>query len=105
MFPIKKGITRADIAFAASVDGMLPAYREIPAYPTRRHFEELAQTWFFHGLKNLKTKARAGVNETQALAHISYVLRSWEPKHEHKISGVAFLINEWFEEFSAEPAK
>jgi hypothetical protein len=105
MFPIRTGLTKADLVFPTNVDGMIPPHREIPEYPRRQHFEDLAQTWFFSGLKNLKSKPRQGVNETQALAHISYVLRSWEPKHEHKIAGVAFLINEWFEEFSGEAAK
>lgn len=99
MFPIKKGITKADLAFATGVQGMMPAYSAIGAYPRKRELEDLVQVWFFKGLKGLKSKPREGVNETEALAHLSYIMRSWEPKHEHKISGVAFLINEWFEEF------
>lgn len=101
MFPIRKGLTKLDMAFATSVDGMLPA-RPIANYPRKRELESLAQSWFFKGLKGLRSKPRDGVNETEALAHLSYCLRSWEPKHEHKIEGVAFLINEWFEEFEAQ---
>jgi hypothetical protein len=84
---------------------MIPPYRAILDYPRKRELEDLVDRWFFRGLKNLKTKPRDGVNVDDALAHIEYVMRSWEPKHEHKTAGVAFLIDEWFEEFSAEAAK
>jgi hypothetical protein len=104
MFPIKK-LSSTERAFPTSVEGMIPPYREIGQYPRKRELEGLVDRWFFLGLKNLKTTPREGVNEAEALAHIKYVLSSWEPKHEHKTAGVAFLINEWFEEFSGEAAK
>jgi hypothetical protein len=100
MFPIRKGIKNVDIAFAGRVDGMLPP-RPIADYPRRRELETLVQDWFSSGLTKLTAKPREGVDGAEALAHLRYCMRSYEPKHEHKIEGVAFLINEWFEEFSA----
>lgn len=45
----------------------------------------------------------AGVDRYKALRHIHYILGSWEPKHEHKEAGAAFLFNEWFEDAKWEP--
>lgn len=99
MFPINTKLTRADLVFPANVSHMMPAYKDIGAYPRKRELEELVQGWFFSGLKGLKSKPREGVDETKALAHLKCILGSFEPKHEHKIAAVAFLINEWFEQF------
>lgn len=104
MFPVNEKLTRADLAFHASVSRMMPPMSEIGDYPGRRKNESLVSRWFFTGLKSVKTKPRDGVDETKALAHLQCVLRSFEPKHEHKIAAVAFLIHEWFEEFNAEVA-
>lgn len=105
MFPVNEKLTRLDLAFPMDVSAMMPPYDHKLDYPRRREFESLVATWFFCGLKNLKTKPRSGVNADKALAHLNCVLRSFEPKHEHKTQAVAFLINEWFEEFSGEAAK
>ena len=43
-------------------------------------------------------KAKDGVDNKKAMAAISAILRSFDPKHEHKEAGVAYLFSEWFEE-------
>lgn len=42
-------------------------------------------------------RAREGVDVHKALAAIKAALGSFEPKHEHKIAGCGFMLNEWFE--------
>lgn len=107
MFPINTKLTKLDLAFPANVIHMMPPYAELRTanYPRKRELEALVSRWFFSGMKNLKTKPREGVDVTKALAHLKCVLSSFEPSHEHKTAAVAFLINEWFEEFSGEAAK
>lgn len=41
--------------------------------------------------------ARPGVDRDKALVAIKAALGSFEPKHEHKEAGCAFLLHEWFE--------
>ncbi len=104
MFPINTKLTRADLAFPADVLAMMPPYDHKLQYPRKRELQDLVSNWFFSGLKLKKVKPREGVDEKQALVHLKCVLGSFQPKHEHKIQAVAFLINEWFEEFTTEAA-
>jgi hypothetical protein len=41
------------------------------------------------------------VDTNKALAHIQCIMMSFEPKHEHKTAGVAFLLDEWFSKYEA----
>ena len=50
-------------------------------------------------------KPKEGVDTKKALRHVKAVLGSWEPKHEHKEAGVAFLLNEWFDDVTYETTK
>ena len=34
----------------------------------------------------------------KAIRHLKAILVSYDPKHEHKEAGVAFLLSEWFED-------
>ena len=57
--------------------------------------------WFFSGLTEADVAAlipKPGVDKNKALIAISAILKSFEPKHEHKEAGAAFLLSEWFEE-------
>lgn len=60
----------------------------IPVQPTSRG----ALT---DGLKEYAVAVN-GVNFKQAHAHIKVVLGSFEPKHERKIAGCAYLASMWF---------
>lgn len=51
--------------------------------------------WFFNGLKEYAV-AVEGVNFKDAHTHIKVILGSFEPKHEHKIAGRAYLASMWF---------
>ena len=48
-----------------------------------------------NGLKEYAVAVK-GVDFKQAHAHISVILGSFEPKHEHKIAGCAYLESMWF---------
>ena len=86
------------VAFPAKVVGtLLPLRSEIPD-----EFRSLQSPWcqivsrmFFMGGKFPKTKH--GIDEQMARRHITAVLRSFEPKHEHKEGGAAYLMSLWFE--------
>lgn len=84
---------------ATSVEGLLPPWESIPeAFRRGRDpWCKAVHKWFFEGLKKGALRARDGVDQGAALAHCSSIMRSFEPRHEHKIAGVAFLCSLWFE--------
>jgi hypothetical protein len=41
-------------------------------------------------------RGKDGINRKDALLHAITVLTSFEPKHEHKIAAVAYLMFLWF---------
>lgn len=96
-----KAVSALDVAFPTSIDGFLPPYAEIPA-EFKRHsgtdWNRIMAQWFYSGLpKGTKFVPREAIDELAALKHLQYCLGSWEPKHEHKEAGVAYLMSLWFE--------
>lgn len=95
------------LAFPASVVGtLLPPMAEIPemfhewrpADPDARRWTDLADTWFALGLNGYFVP-KEGIDSEAARRHLRAVMGSFEPKHEHKIAGVAWLMSLWFERF------
>jgi hypothetical protein len=87
-----------DVAFPASVVGtLLPPMDEIPeefhshSHPWCRFVSKL----FFSG-GNLPV-SRNGIDRASAARHLKCVLGSYEPKHEHKEAGAAYLMSLWYE--------
>lgn len=91
-------------AFPANVmTDLLPPWKEIPDEfknfnrPTPQG--EIVSRWFFKGLpKGTQFIPVEGVDEKKALRHIQCCMGSWEPKHEHKVAGCAYLLSIWFSE-------
>lgn len=104
-------VTGLDVAFGNIKH--LPKFESLPevfrrdSHPACRAIGD----WFSSGAKSFPNgikigkrtfTAKPGVDSSKALAAIRSVLGSFEPKHEHKIAGCAFMLNEWFD---AEPRK
>lgn len=96
---LPKTIPDVDLAFPSSVDTLLPKWDEIPKEFKSFHGEwvELVEKWFFYGLEGCEFVVKDGISEEVALRHLSAIMRSFEPKHEHKIAGVAYLMSQWCE--------
>ena len=106
MFPIKD-VSRAEEIFSASLKGFLPEMKDIPEefkHHGNTKWNTIVSQMFFQGGEIKKAVPKPGVDFDKAMRHIYHCLSSWEPKHEHKEAGVAFLLSEWFEEFEFEPA-
>jgi hypothetical protein len=61
----------------------------------------ITSAWF-HGAAVMKERritfvSKEGIDHRLALRHLSACLRSYEPQHEHKIAGVAWLMSQWFD--------
>ncbi|MBD2076328.1 hypothetical protein H6F86_21075 [Phormidium sp. FACHB-592] len=94
-----QAINDVNLVFPTSVSSLMPPYAEIPdEYRNRRSpYADLTSEWFFSGLSENKIKAKPGIDEDSALRHLSTIMRSFEPKHEHKIAAVAYLMSQWFD--------
>lgn len=93
-------LTQVDVIFGNIKH--LPPYDVIPDRFRNRSdpYVKFVAEWFFQGrtqedMRRLKT--RASVERGKALAAIKCVLGSFEPRHEHKEAGCAFMLHEWFE--------
>lgn len=99
MIPVPQ-LNDAQVAFGC-IDHM-PRYKDVPdkfqgLFSNEPHCK-LVSKWFYEGLSNLGElgKPRDGVDPVKAARALQAILRSFEPKHEHKQAGVAMLIHEWF---------
>lgn len=95
-------VSATDLIFGPrDINKMMPAYHEIPSefYDRSNKWHDVFGHWFFTGLpEGTEFLPKEGIDLSKALAHIRSVMGSFEPKHEHKMAGVAFLMNEWFQD-------
>jgi hypothetical protein len=98
--PIK--VDDVDMAFGGSGVGMeklLPKYETLPEEfrNERDPFSPLVHEWFFKGLSKKKLTIKPNINENDAWRHLKTIIGSFEPAHEHKIAGIAYLMSQWFD--------
>jgi len=90
-------ISDLEVGFGTTVG--LPDYRTIPDEFKgigKTKWNRLVSDWFFCGLKSLRVAPKEGVDKDRAMKHIRALLASFEPRHEHKESGVAYLMSQYF---------
>jgi hypothetical protein len=91
-------IDDATAAFPALVTGtLLPPMSEIPKEFTSRRSEwcNIVSGLFFRG--GQLPKVKPGIDAMAAKRHLQAVLGSFEPAHEHKEAGAAWLMSQWYE--------
>lgn len=81
---------------------LLPPWNDIPE-EFKRHrgtkWNGIITKWFFSGLpKETRFLAKPGIDTNTAKAHLRAILVSFEPEHEHKEAGCAFLLSKWFDD-------
>lgn len=88
-------------AFPGHLDRLLPKWEDIPEefrnMNLRTEWNKFVRDWFFKGWptdRNLYS--RDDVDSEAAFRHLHTIMRSFEPKHEHKEAGVAWLMSRWF---------
>lgn len=90
------------LAFPANLDGLLPPWHTIPEAFRRcdaetKKWHDLASSLFYKGAtRDPKLLLNEGITSEMASRHLACVLRSYQPKHEHKMAGVAWLMSLWF---------
>ena len=100
MFPINENLTDLDEAFSVTVSFLMPRQADIPEEfrERRTKWNRVVSDWFYKGLSGAVFTPKKGVDRAKALRHIHCIMGSFEPKHEHKESAVAYLLSEWFED-------
>lgn len=95
-------VSNLDVVLGGNIKDLMPPYEEIPNefkdWNNKNKWLQLQSKWFYEGLKKYEIpKAKAGINQQAALAHLQAIQASFEPKHEHKVAAVAYLMSLWFE--------
>jgi hypothetical protein len=103
MFKIKE-VSDFEIQLGGRMDKLLPAMSSIPEEFKSRNtkWNDIVSKWFYGGFKNPKFTPKKDVDTNKAIRHLKAILVSYEPKHEHKEAGVAFLLSQWFEDITYE---
>lgn len=91
-------VTNVFLTFPGDVSHLMPPMNEIPEEFKLGHTEwnKFASDMFFEGLENLQLHVVPGIDAATAWRHISAVVASFQPKHEHKEATVAYLSSIWF---------
>lgn len=80
----------------------LPPMKDIPEEFQKYHgtkWNKIMSKWFYGGLPgDTEFIPKEGVDAKKAIAALGAILASFEPKHEHKEAGVAYLMSQWFED-------
>lgn len=102
-----KKVEDIDLAFGGKTDELLPKYDEIPEEFKKENtkWNKYISDWFYIGIKLISVKPKEGVDPMDARRHITAILASYQPKHEHKMAGCAYLLSEFFDEFEYEVIK
>lgn len=86
--------------FPGDVRHLMPLYSAIPEEFQRGHtdWNRFVSHWFFRGdpFATWDLHVNPDVDPEKAFRHLSTILKSWQPKHEHKEAAVAWLASRWF---------
>ena len=89
------------LAFGGEMAKLLPGRSLIPDdfWHGRTPWNKFVDRWFFSGIPNgAAFRCKGGVDGNTAIRHLRAIMSSFEPKHEHKTGGVAWLMSLWFDD-------
>jgi len=91
-------VSSLDVSFHSNLDRLLPQFQDIPdEFKNHRNpWNILVSEWFLKGLDTDIIESKEGINQCKALLHLQAIMGSFSPKHDHRISGCAYLMSQWF---------
>lgn len=103
---LPRPVSGADAAFGGQAMKILPPMSAIPEGfdSPSNPWVRWQMDWFYKGLDRYPV-AREGIDLKLAMANLACAQRSFEPKHEHKQAGVAYLASLWFTSPDGEQVK
>ena len=97
-------VTDVQLAFPADVSELIPDWEDIPSEhkdPGGLYSQEFS-TWFFHGIApGTECHPVPGIDAREAFRHVVAIMRSFQPKHEHKEAACRYLMSLWFERIAS----
>lgn len=96
-------VTKPETVFGGDIKKLMPTMDNIPVEFRRdsNKWVQVQSHWFYKGLPGTTVvKTKEGINAKEAFDHLSAIQSSFDPKHEHKMAGVAYLMSLWFDEIS-----
>lgn len=97
----EKPFTKEQIENFKSVKDIMPPYDELDKNFKygKTIWNEAVSDWFFSGVKKSQFVENTGIDKEAAFMHLRAIISSWEPKHEHKEAGAAYLMSLWFKKY------
>ncbi len=100
MFDEPSEVTDLDMAFGGKAMDLMPPYnqelRDWSRTQEAAPYLDFQSTWFALGLEpDTELYFNEGIDGNKALRHLKAIQGSFEPKHEHKMAGVAWLLHRW----------
>ena len=88
-------------AFPADVSALMPKLDAIPeefqSMNDHTVWNKFVSAWFFTGWpQDQYIYTRPDVDAEVAFRHLETIMRSFQPKHEHKQAAVAWLMSRWY---------
>lgn len=99
-FDQPKEVSDLNLAFGGDMSQLLPDWESIPEeFKTwmGTDWNKFVTKWFFSGANAGSVTFHPEVGKKLALRHLKAIMVSFEPKHEHKEAGVAWLLSRWCE--------
>ena len=90
-----------DMAFGGDMKKILPPMEEIPEEfkHSSGKWNIIFSQWFFIGIsEGTEFFPKEDVDGDKAVRHVVSIMRSFEPKHEHKEAGCAYLLSQWVDD-------
>ena len=97
-------VDKMDVAFGPKggrIEDYLPKWKELPEDFRNERGEakkwvHIIDEFFFYGATQIRCEIKdPSVSQSDILRHINMLLNSFELSHEHKTSGVAYLLSLW----------
>jgi len=79
----------------ANVKHLMPKYNTVTV---DKAWLNSADFLFHYGPQYVRFLPKPGIDFAKSYRHIAAILGSRQPKHEHKLQAVAFLLSHWFDD-------
>ncbi|QZI85733.1 hypothetical protein CPT_Summit_082 [Stenotrophomonas phage Summit] len=88
------------MAFPGELGSLLPPLKDIPAEykdpNCKLPFFQFMGDWFYSGVTVTGAVPADGIDPNEAVRHVKCIMGSYEPKHEHKMAAIGWLMSLWF---------
>jgi hypothetical protein len=104
-FKEPQDVEKMDSIFGGNISKLMPRFSALPEefreywHNDRNKWCCLANQWMHGDLQGYSFVPKEGIDMQKAFRHAGAIMRSFEPKHEHKIAGVAYLLSLWLNDY------